>query len=106
MHVFFCSSDILSGPEMPEHNISFISLKTRIIELLLKALMIDNDSANTQMLLGRYKVSRIIRKPDFHLCENKGTDQLCSNCTADQCLCFRYTDSTITLLRKTQISSF
>ena len=24
-------------------------------------------------------------------------DQLCSNCTADQCLCFRYSDSTILL---------
>ena len=47
-------SDILSGPDMPEHNISFISLKTRIIELLLKALMIDADSTNTQMLLGKF----------------------------------------------------
>ena len=36
-----------------------------------------------------------MRKPDFCLCENKGADQLCSNCEADQRLCFRYTDSTI-----------
>ena len=36
-----------------------------------------------------------MRKPDFRLCENTGADQLCSNCTADQRLCFRYTDSTI-----------
>ena len=35
------------------------------------------------------------RKPDFCLCENKGADQLRSNCTADQRLCFRYTDSTL-----------
>ena len=34
----------------------------------------------------------------FCLCENKGTDQLCSYCTADQRLCFRFTDSTITPL--------
>ena len=27
-------------------------------------------------------------------------------CEADQCLCFRYTDSTISLLFKTEISSF
>ena len=31
-----------------------------------------------------------MRKPAFCICENKGADQLCSNCTADQCLCFRY----------------
>ena len=34
-------------------------------------------------------MSRIMRKPDFCICENKGADQLCSNCTADQHLCFR-----------------
>ena len=39
-----------------------------------------------------------MRKPDFCLCENKGTDQLHSNCEADQRLCFHYTDCTITLL--------
>ena len=39
-----------------------------------------------------------MRKPEFCLCENKGADQLCSNCTADQRLCFRYTDSAIPLL--------
>ena len=47
-----------------------------------------------------------MRKPDFSLCENKGANQLCSNCTADQRLCFRYTDSTIPLPLKTEISSF
>ena len=36
---------------------------------------------------------------------NKGTDQLCSNCTADQHLCFRYTDSTIPLLSRFKICS-
>ena len=29
------------------------------------------------------------------LCENKGTDQLCSNCTAGQRLCVRQPDSII-----------
>ena len=43
---------------------------------------------------------------DYCLCENKGADQLCSNCTADQRLCFRYTDSTISPLVKFKISSF
>ena len=39
-----------------------------------------------------------MRKPDFYLCENKGADQLRSNCEADQRLCFRYTDNPIPLL--------
>ena len=35
---------------------------------------------------------------------NKGADQLRSNCEADQRLCFRYTDSTIPLLSKSNMS--
>ena len=45
-------------------------------------------------------------KRDYCLCENKGADQLCSNCEADQRLCFHYTDSTIPLLVRFEISSF
>ena len=37
-------------------------------------------------------------KNEFCLCKNKGADQLCSNCTVDQCLCFCYRDSTINLI--------
>ena len=51
-------------------------------------------------------MSRIVRKPDFCLGENKGADQLRGNREADQRLCFRYTDSTISLLLKSEISSF
>ena len=47
-----------------------------------------------------------MRKPDFCLCKNKDADQLCSNCTADQRLCFRYSDSTIPLLPLPKISRF
>ena len=36
-----------------------------------------------------------MRKPDFCPCENKGADQLRSNCEADQRLCFHSLDSTI-----------
>ena len=36
--------------------------------------------------------------------ENKGADQLRSNCKADQRICFRYTDSTILPLSKSKIS--
>ena len=46
-----------------------------------------------------------MRKPDFRLCETKGADQLRSNCEADQRLYFRYSDSTIPLLSKSNIYS-
>ena len=52
-----------------------------------------------------YKLSRVVRKPAFCICENIDVDQLCGNRTADQRLCFRYTDSTIPLLSKSEISS-
>ena len=47
-----------------------------------------------------------MRKPAFCICENKATNQLCDNRTADQRLCFHYIDSTMPLLRKSEISSF
>ena len=40
------------------------------------------------------------------ICETKGADQLRGNREADQRLCFRYSDSTIPLLLKSEISSF
>ena len=44
-------------------------------------------------------------KPTICIGKSKGADQLRSNCEADQCLCFRYTDSTIPLLSISKISS-
>ena len=44
-----------------------------------------------------------MRKPAFCICKNKDADQLCGSREADQCLCFRYTDSTIPLLPKSEI---
>ena len=41
----------------------------------------------------------------FCICENKDTDQLRGSREADQRLCFRYIDSTIPLLPKSEISS-
>ena len=49
--------------------------------------------------------SLVMRKPAFCICENKDADQLRGNPEADQRLCFRYTDSTIPLLPKYEISS-
>ena len=38
--------------------------------------------------------------------QNKGADQIRSNCEAGQCLCFRYWYSTIPPLLNSKISSF
>ena len=62
--------------------------------------------ASCQCFGGSHKyLSPVMRKPPFCKCENKDADQLRSNCAADQRLCFRYTDSTIPLLPKSEISS-
>ena len=45
-------------------------------------------------------------KPTICIGENKGADQLSGNREADQRHCFRYSDSTIPLLLKSEISSF
>ena len=47
-----------------------------------------------------------MRKQTICIGENKGAEQLRSNCEADQRLCFRYTDSTIPLLFKYKIQAF
>ena len=51
-------------------------------------------------------MSRLMRKPTICIGENKDADQLRGNREADQRLCFRYSDSTIPLLLKSDISSF
>ena len=50
-------------------------------------------------------MSRVMRKPDFFICENKAADQRRGNRKANQCLCFRYIASTLPLLPKSEISS-
>ena len=51
-------------------------------------------------------MSLVMRKPVICMYENKDADQLRGYREADQRLCFRYTDSTIPLLPKYEISSF
>ena len=62
-------------------------------------------SINSMFSLYHVYLSLVMRKPDFCTCENKDADQLRGNREADQRLCFRYTDSTIPLLSKSEISS-
>ena len=52
-----------------------------------------------------YHMSLVMIKPVICICENKDADQLRGNREADQRLCFRYTDSTIPLLPRSEISS-
>ena len=53
----------------------------------------------------KLNMSHVVRKPAFCICENKDADQLRGKREADQRLCFRYTDNTIPLLFKYEISS-
>ena len=46
-----------------------------------------------------------MRNPAFCIYEDKSADQLWGNHAADQHACFRYVDSTIPLLPKSEISS-
>ena len=55
-------------------------------------------------VLQAYQMSLVMRNPVICICENKGADQLRGSREADQRLCFRYTDSTIPLLLKSEIS--
>ena len=57
------------------------------------------------LVYGLIYMSHDVRKPAFCICENKDADQLRGNREADQRLCFRYMDSTIPLLSKSDISS-
>ena len=54
----------------------------------------------------KHNLSHLMGKPTICIGENKDADQLRGNREADQRLCFRYSDSTIPLLFKYEISSF
>ena len=62
-------------------------------------------SENIEKVQLTYEMSSVMRKQAFSTCENKDADQLRGNCEANPRLCFRYTDSTIPLLPKSEISS-
>ena len=51
------------------------------------------------------KLSLVMGKLAFCMCKNKDADQQRSNCATGQRLCFRYMESTIPLLSKSEISS-
>ena len=80
----------------------FIDLQVCEIYLIHHILTIDYLRHN----ITQNKMSLCMRKPTICIGENKGADQLRGNREADQRLCFRYSDSTIPLLLKSEISSF
>ena len=63
---------------------------------------------NVQQINYRFitHLSLCMGKPTICISENKAADQLRGDREADQRLCFRYTDSTVSLLLKSEISSF
>ena len=72
---------------------------TALFIIIILVLFIVSDFTDTHM-------SRRMGKQTICTGENKGADQLRGNREADQRLCFRYTDSTIPFLLKSEISSF
>ena len=75
-------------------------------KLMFSVAALDSNPEDWFPCIAAHYMSRIVRKPDFCLCENKAEDQLRGNREADQRLCFRYTDSTFPLLLISEISSF
>ena len=61
---------------------------------------------NNQHWLHFQQMCHLMGKPTICIGENKDADKLRGNREADQRLCFRYSDSTIPLLLKSEISSF
>ena len=68
------------------------------IRIFVASQDIDNHQKENQQM------SRVMRKPALCICKNKA-DQLRGNHEADQRLCFRYINSTIPLLSKSEISN-
>ena len=56
------------------------------------------------VLFQKHHMSQVMRKPDFAYTKTKPQIS-CSHCTADQCICICYMDSTLPLLLKSEISS-
>ena len=66
------------------------------------------DNTKYKLNAGKYNnidMSLVMRRPAFCTCENKDADQLRGNREADQRICFRYTGSTIPVLRESEIYS-
>ena len=109
MHILYCIF-MSSTTHLPnESGIVMLILKLSliyIVKLLSFSLFcVMLCLISVQFIECTYHLSRVMRKLDFCLGEKRAQNQLRSNCKADQRLRFRYTDSTIPLLPKFEISS-
>ena len=86
----------------------FIISKTIPVKHVMLIVMLIGDHGQiTKTKTNQHtEMSRLMGKPTICIGENKDADQLRGNREADQRLCFRYSDSTIPLLLKSEISSF
>ena len=76
------------------------------ILILIVSIPVPSESIRTQDVIEfKQFMSCLRRKPSICICDNKDADQLRGNREADQRLCFRYTDSTLHFLLKSDISS-
>ena len=89
-------------PLLPKSKISSLSLSSVAVQLGLCSTWLETFLRHGSYIL---LMSHVKRKPTFCICKNKDADQLRGNREADQRLCFRYIDSTIPLLSKSEISS-
>ena len=80
-------------------------IHAKIYRVCCAALAIGKRCMNVRKNKLLYYEPRREKTSFFHICENKDADQLRGDREADQRLCFRYTDSTIPLLPKSEISS-
>ena len=70
----------------------------------VQAILFCADVAHV-MFRNVYNFSHVMSKPAYCISENEGADQPHGNQAADQHLCFRYIDSTISQLSTSEISS-
>ena len=109
-------------PEIYRHCANFIALYITLLATFLIKLIQDvlkkiirltsvvSSGSNRSPFSVRPVVKREQNEPHhdktvFRMCKNKGVDQLRGDCTADQCLCFRYIKTTTPILSKSKISS-
>ena len=88
------------GPGLETPNTGFLTMQLCMSTIMAHVRNIFDDDLGIIVYL-----SLVMRKPTFCISENKDADQLRGNHEADQRICFRFIDSTIPLLSKSEISS-
>ena len=102
--LYYPCSENKGADQLPSYSKADLQLRFRIFKLL--GFLIMRFIYFWFVLRALHKMSRLMGKPTICICENKDADQLRGNHEADQRLCFRYMDSTLPLLLKSEISSF